>query len=459
MDPILFAAGAVIAAAVWAVAKGVDVRLVLLAAAIALAGLKGDLSVVVREFLGTISNEKFVIPICTAMGFAYVLRKSECDQHLVRLLMAPVSKVRWLLVPGVIVVGFLVNVPVISQTSTAVCLGPVVVPLMRAAGYSPAAIGSTLLLGCSVGGELLNPGAPELLTVSALTKYDTRKLVEYLVPLVFPMVAVAALIFWTWVPSPVKPDGSGAEEFAAMIGTINPLKALVPLVPIVLLFLSGPPLDLIHVPQRWLVPYPPADASAAVAGGSAAYAGEHKSDTRANSRLIGLAMLVGVAVAAGVSPKHARGSVKEFFDGAGYGFTHIISLIVTANCFGKAIEHVGLAEALGELIKQYPHSLVPLAGAVPCAFAAVSGSGMASTQSLYGFFHGPAVDLGYDPAAVGAVVSLASAAGRTMSPVAAVTLMCCTLTGAKPFELTRRVAPPLVIGLVVVVGLRATNVI
>jgi DcuC family C4-dicarboxylate transporter len=151
--------------------------------------------------------------------------------------------------------------------------------------------------------------------------------------------------------------------------------------------------------------------------------------------------------------------VKEFFDGAGYGFTHIISLIVTANCFGKAIEHVGLAKALGELITQQDWLLVPLAGAVPWAFAAVSGSGMASTQSLYGFFHGPAVNAGHDPAAVGAVVSLASAAGRTMSPVAAVTLMCCTLTGAKPFELVRRAAPPLMIGLVVVVGLRALKVI
>lgn len=443
MDPILIAAGAVIAAAVWAVAKGIDVRLVLLAAAVVLAGLKGDFVIVLRAFLDTFSNEKFVVPICSAMGFAYVLRKSECDRHLVRLLMAPVSKVRWLLVPGVIVVGFLVNIPVISQTSTAVCLGPVVIPLMRAAGYSPVAIGATLLLGCSVGGELLNPGAPELLTVSALTKHDTRELSQrYLVPLVFPMLAVSGLVFWAMCPVPrgekVAVDGSVVAE----TGPINPLKALVPLVPVVLLFLAGPPVHLFDVPMGWLVD--PARPGA---------------KDLASSRLIGAAMLVGVLVAAVASPKHAKGSVKEYFDGAGYGFTHIISLIVTANCFGKAIEHVGLAKALGELISDHPGSLVPLAGAVPCAFAAVSGSGMASTQSLYGFFHGPAVDLGHDPAAVGAVVSLASAAGRTMSPVAAVTLMCCTLTGAKPFELARRVAPPLVIGLVVVVGLRAVRVI
>ena len=98
-------------------------------------------SLVVREFLATFSNEKFVVPICTAMGFAYVLRHTGCERHLVLLLVKPLRYVRWLLVPGVIAVGFLVNIPVISQTSTAVCIGPVVVPLMRAAGYSMPTMG------------------------------------------------------------------------------------------------------------------------------------------------------------------------------------------------------------------------------------------------------------------------------------------------------------------------------
>ena len=112
------------------------------------------------QFLVTFSNEKFVVPICSAMGFAYVLKYTDCDRHLVLLLVKPLGYVRALLVPGVVVVGFLVNIPLISQTSTAVCLGAVVVPLMRAAGYSMTTIGACLLLAHSVGGELLNPGAP-----------------------------------------------------------------------------------------------------------------------------------------------------------------------------------------------------------------------------------------------------------------------------------------------------------
>ena len=84
---------------------------------------------------------------------------------------------------------------------------------------------------------------------------------------------------------------------------------------------------------------------------------------------------------------------------------------------------------------------------VPCAFAFVCGSGMASTQSLYGFFHGPAEALQQNPLDVGAMVSVGSAAGRTMSPVAAVTLMCATLTGTNPFTLAKRVAVPLLAGI------------
>ncbi len=78
-------------------------------------------------------------------------------------------------------------------------------------------------------------------------------------------------------------------------------------------------------------------------------------------------------------------------------------------------------------------------------------SGMATTQSLFNFFVDPAQSAGVDAVHVGAVVSIASAAGRTMSPVAAVTLMAAALTDTNALVLARRVAVPLLLGLLVVV--------
>jgi len=62
-------------------------------------------------------------------------------------------------------------------------------------------------------------------------------------------------------------------------------------------------------------------------------------------------------------------------------------------------------------------------------------------------------------AGIGSLVSLGSAAGRTMSPVSAVVLMCGTLTGTNPFTLAKRVAVPLLVGVSVVVVLRLCGVL
>jgi DcuC family C4-dicarboxylate transporter len=470
---------AAVAAAVALVVKGWDVRLVLVSAALVIAGgseasaaagvggTAGAVAAVVRQFLATFSNEKFVVPICSAMGFAYVLKHTGCERHLVLLLVKPLRRARALLVPGVVAVGFLVNIPLISQTSTAVCLGAVVVPLMRAAGYSMATTGACLLLGASVGGELLNPGAPELLTIFSYTKVETVALSERYARLVFTQLAVATAGIWLmsfwWErgvePHPPTPSlGRGGEEADSPSTPrgggrgggfdeprINPLKAFVPLVPIALLFASGLPEQyrLFNVPDEWVMARRPDGTR------NPAY----------STRLIGLAMLVGVLVGMLVTPGKARDCVKEFFAGAGYGFANVVSLIVTATCFGAAIESAGLAKLLGELIRGAPELMQPLAAFVPLAFAAVSGSGMACTQSLYGFFHAPAEALKIDPVAVGAMVSVGSAAGRTMSPVAAVALMCAALTGTNPFTLAKRVAVPLLVGVAVIVLLRLGHVL
>ncbi|MGL4423066.1 MAG: C4-dicarboxylate transporter DcuC, partial [Gemmataceae bacterium] len=192
-----WAALGIIAGVIGLVARGTDVRLVLFAAAGLLGALAGQPTLVLRVALDTFSAEKFVIPICTAMGFAYVLRHTGCDGHLVRMLTAPLQSLRPVLIPGVLLVAFVINIPIISQSSTLICVGPVVIPLLRAAGYRAAVIAATLVLGCSMGGELLNPGAPELLTVSAKTHLDTKVLAwDYLARPLAVYAIVAGLVFW-----------------------------------------------------------------------------------------------------------------------------------------------------------------------------------------------------------------------------------------------------------------------
>src|SRR5439155_1569530 len=92
----------------------------------------------------------------------------------------------------------------------------------------------------------------------------------------------------------------------------------------------------------------------------------------------------------------------------------------------------GLADASPDFQVSLLRALVPLvpaAAIVSLLFAVICGSGYAATQSMYPFFVGPARELGVDPVGVGTIVSLSTAAGRTMSPVAAVVLTCSEMTG------------------------------
>src|SRR5439155_24192375 len=90
-------------------------------------------------------------------------------------------------------------------------------------------------------------------------------------------------------------------------------------------------------------------------------------------------------------------------------------------------------------------------GAGAFAFAVVCGSDMATTESLYRFF----VQNGSDEQTnlrIGAVISIAAAAGRTTSPAAAVVLLCASLVNVSPLELLRRVCAPLLVATAVTVS-------
>ena len=436
-------------------------RLVLTLAGMALGALAGNAGAVLRRFLAMLVEEQFIVPIGSAVAFAYVLRHAGCDRHLVHLLVGPVRRVRPLLVPGTVLVGFLVNAPVISQAATAVTVGPVVLPLLRAAGLSPATGGAALLLGASLGGEFLNPGSPELQSVRKAVAehrgvdYPAAECVARARTPLLVHLAVAAAGLWAvcaWAdrrglaprsgacPRPSQEEGDrhladarsqspAAPSDAADSSPfrVNLVKAMVPLVPLVLLSVTGPPLNWVRFDPAWL-------------GG--------------DTRKVGAAMLVGIAVALAAGGKASRGAGGALLRGFGYAYANVILIIVAATTFGEGVKQLGFDQLLGDAIGQRPGLLWPSAAVLPGLFALVCGSGMAATQSLFGFFVGPAEAAGADPAAVGALVSIAAAAGRTMSPVAAVVLLCARLTGARPLALVRRVAPPLLAGVAAVLALR-----
>src|SRR5579864_5745401 len=291
-----FAALAVIALVAVLIVRRVDVRLVLTLGALPLFIVTGKLPEMLVKFAAEMANPGTVVPICSAVGFAYVLKLTECDQHLVHLLLRPLRRIRALLIPGGIAAAYVVNSAVVSQTGTAAVVGPILLPLLRATGISPVTAGSLLLLGSSMGGELFNPGAVEIRTLASRVHLSSTEVVARTARLNLMACTTALLVMW-WLalraerharqPLGTPKDGAGPEKNAEDTPVrVNLVKAAVPLLPLALLFSASAVADS----------YLPRDLSGPV-------------------RILA-AMLVGVLAAGLTTPRLAGGLSTAFFEGA-----------------------------------------------------------------------------------------------------------------------------------------------
>lgn len=412
---VLVLAGVTIAAY-----RGLDVRLALFVGAIPLFLIDGGLPAMLKRTVAEMANAGTVVPICSAMGFAHVLRMTACDQHLVRLLVRPLRSMRILLIPGGVAAGYLINTTIVSQAATAAVLGPILVPLLAAGGLRPAAAGAVLLLGSSMGGELYNPGAVEIRKLAELSGRPGAEVVARSIGLNLTACSTALLAFWALTVRRRRDDETPREPEPAF--PINPVKALIPLLPIVLLLIDG-----LVGPNAVTRPLegPPK---------------------------ILAAMLVGVA-AAGLSDLKSLGGIAgSFWEGAGQGYYHVISLIVCASTFGEGVQRSGLIGLTIHAISGAPAVAMVAALVIPWALAVVSGTGIAPAVAVMEFFVPEADSLGLNPMTLGTVAALGAHFGRTMSPAAAVVMTSARISGAEPRRLASLVAPPLVIGGAILLG-------
>ena len=410
------------------VALGIDVRLLLMLGALPLFLAMGRLAELLTKLVAELANPGTVVPIGSAMGFAFVLRLTGCDQHLVQLLVRPLRRVRLLLIPGGIAAGYLINMTIVSQAGTASVLGPILIPLLRAGGMDSAQAGAILLLGSSMGGELFNPGAVEMRKLAELTHLRGHEVVARSKGLNLLACSAALAAFWLLAarrdrgcPRTREHAPPGEEPGRPASFRVNPVKALVPLLQLLILscdsvFGTNPVLGSIEGPPRILA-----------------------------------AMLIGVVAAGLTCPRSVGGLAPAFFEGAGYAYYHVISLIVAASTFAEGVRLSGLIELLIRSIAPWPHLAMVVGLVAPWCLAVVSGTGIAPAVAVMEFFVPAAAAMGLEPTRLGTVTALGAHFGRTMSPAAAVVMVSAQLSQARASDLIRQVAGPLIVGGIVLI--------
>ncbi|MDR3591800.1 MAG: C4-dicarboxylate transporter DcuC [Negativicutes bacterium] len=399
-----------------AIVKRYETRMVLFLSGLLMSFLAVNPAAAIDEFSAAMVNNGLVPVICTVMGFAFVMKKTRCDAHLVHLLAGFLTKFRAILIPGAVLVTFAVNIALPSAAGCAAAVGDILIPTLISAGIHPAIAACAVLAG--TWGSVFNPGNahnPFIAKLAGISDPMTVIQGHAAAALAGAAVVAAALtVVAALLKEDRSPEAPGLGEKCGEAFKVDYLMALVPVVPLLLLVLGSQKIRLLP----WEVTVPQA-------------------------------MIFGVILAVAVTMRQPEDISRQFFAGMGDAYGNVIGIIIAAAVFTKGMALIGLTGELINLMKHSEQVAKVAATFGPFIVAVLSGSGDASTLAFNGAITPYAKQFGYEITQMGSQAFLSGALGRSMSPVAGATIVCATLAGVNPVEIAKRNAPGMIIAAVV----------
>ena len=410
-----------------AIIRKAEVRLALLAGGLVMVVLSWNLQAFSEAFTRSMTTAGLISVILPVMGFAAVMELTGCNGHLVKMLTDPLLKVRMVLVPGAMLVTYLINTAISSAAGCTAAVGVILIPAMMAAGIHPAMAGAAVFAG--TWGSVFSPGSPHPAMIAKIANVSVIDVIlAHKTASITAALVVAAVLFAEaklfkqdkdWTPEKAGADLSKlAAAKRPAIDKINFAMAIIPVVPLALLLLTVPQFG---ITTKFLP----------------------KGLTVLESMLIGsvLGMLV-----TWTSPTKV---VTEFFDGMGRAYSLVIGIIIAAGVFIGGLESAGVIKAFLDVLKD-AKSAVPLLGTFgPFVVAVLSGSGDAAAIAFNTAVTPHAAQFGITSINLGNMAWVGGSLGRSMSPVAAACIIGAGFAGVSPFELAKRNAVPMLLAAVV----------
>lgn len=429
---------AIVVVTFYLIYKNYEARLVLALSGLVMAfigqvvvGTNGGVSAAVDAFVKQLVNGGLVPTIVTVMGFGYVMTFTKCSDHLVNLLVKPLARVPVIVIPGAVIITWLLNIVLPSAAGIAAAVGVLLIPALIALKVRPVMAAAAVFIG--TWGSVVSPGLmfnPQIADIAFKAKEipaPDAMIVILQEALPCAIGALVAAICLTIICIVLK-EGVGSTEIVKELPDgeeiqknfkVNPIKAIIPIIPLALLVLASKQVGVLPT-KAFSVPV---------------------------CMLIGTA--IGLIVALFNKQKIGEAS-KKFCRGAGDGFCDVVILIAAAAMFASSMKAIGLTGALVDAMKGSQSVAMFAAAAGPFVMAAISGSGNAAALAFNQAITPNAADFGLTIVQLGAVAQIAAGLGRSMSPVAGGVIILAGIAGVNPMEVVKRTAIPAIVALIVV---------
>jgi DcuC family C4-dicarboxylate transporter len=409
--------GLIVIITFYAIIKRWETRMVLLVSGALMAMISGKMAGAIEAFTKAMVNESLVPVICSVMGFAFVMKYTNCDKHMVQVLAGSITKLRPILIPATVMVTFAINIALPSAAGCSAAVGAILIPTLIRSGIHPAIAGSAVLAGTY--GGVLSPGSAHPPFIGKLANMDVMSVIagHTMAAIICGLIGAIALLIVAVIRKEhqgyVKVEDGIVEEQSTEKFVISYIKAIIPIVPLALLVLGSKQLHilpLVTVPQ---------------------------------------AMLVGTVLGLIICRSNPQEITKQFFDGMGQAYGNVIGIIIAAAVFTKGMELIGLTGSLIDVMKHSEQIARGAAAFGPMLIAILCGSGDAATLAFNGAITPHAADFGFGISQMGSAAFLSGSFGRTMSPVAGAAIVCAQLAGVDPMEIAKRNAPGMIIASIV----------
>lgn len=399
----------VVIAVVYLLLKRHESRMVLIAAGILMCCIAGKPMASLDAFAKSMTNAGLITSVCSCMGFAWCMKYTGCDKHLVLAIGKVLKKMGFLLIPGATLATFVVP----SAAGCSAAVGVIFIPIMMSAGIHPAMAAAAVKSGTY--GSMLNPGLVHNAVIAKLANTQITTVIGNHMMATVAGVVVAAVVL-TVLSIVMKENQGYVPEGGAAVEedmAINPLYSLMPLVPVIILLLGSTGV----VPALKMgVPH---------------------------------AMVIGAIISLAVTRKNPVELTKNFFNGMGDAYANIIGIIISVGVFVAGLNALGLIKALINWMLNSTGIVKIAATFGPFLLALISGSGDAATVAFNEAVTPHAAEFGLQTMNMGSAAALGGTLGRTISPIAGATIICAGIAGVDPMEVCKRNALGITLALVV----------
>ncbi len=404
-----------IIATIYLLIKKYETRTVLIGVGLVMAILTLNPMEALNAFAKSMTSGGLIMAICSSMGFAYVMKFTECDTHLVNLLTKPLSGLKFLLIPIATMLTFFINIAIPSAAGCAAAVGATLIPVLRSAGVHPAMAGASILAGTF--GSMMSPGSSHSAMISEMSGLTITEVNLSHAPYTTIAGLIGALTL-TIIAIILKDYGQThrdvylrekADSATQSAGGVNIFYALAPLIPLIILIIGGTSLQ--QTPGlEW------------------------------TQMGVPQAMLIGAIYGLIVTRTAPAKITNEFFNGMGNSYANVLGIIIAASVFVAGLKSTGAIDGAIDFLKHSNEFVRWGATIGPFLMGVITGSGDAAAIAFNTAVTPHAAELGYTHLNLGMAAAIAGAIGRTASPIAGVTIVCAGLAMVSPVEMVKRTA-------------------